>query len=97
MRTVTQGDVAAAARALLACPEDARAALLVRLLADAHAADRYRRVFGRVHPRLGNGTLMATALARTTVPEPVVGDMAYLRALAQVIEGVLDWHASRRR
>ena len=95
MRSLTQGDIAAAARALLAHPEAERAARLRVMLDEAHAADRYRRVFGRSHPRLGNGTLMAAALAQGCLPEPPAGDRAYLRTMAQVIEAVLDWYAAR--
>jgi len=91
MRSVGLGDVAAAARALMAVPEAERAALMRRLLDEAERADRFRRRCGRVHPWLGNGTLMARALAcrRADVAGP--GDAAYLAALAQVIEMVLDW------
>lgn len=97
MRSLSQGDVAAAARVLLSRPEAERPGLLRRMLAEAHAADCYRRGHGRVHPGLGNGTLMAAALARGGGSAPAAGDMDALRAMAEVIDGVLDWHAARGR
>lgn len=92
MRSITQGDIAAAARAALARPAPERAAAIAALIAEAELADRYRRRLGRLHPCLGNGTLMAAALARGAVPEPAPGDPAYLRAMAQVIEALLARH-----
>lgn len=91
MTEVGLGDVSAAARALMVVPESARAALMYRLLDEAGRAARYRRCHGRVHPRLGNGTLMARALACPQAEVAGPGDPEYLSALAQVIEAVLDW------
>lgn len=91
MREITQGDLRLAARVLLGRSEGAWPALMAEMLAEAHHADRYRKVFGRVHPRFGNGTLMAVAFARAPVPEPPAGDMRYLEALRAVIEAVLAW------
>jgi len=95
MTAVGLGDIAAAARALMAVPEAGRAALIHRLLDEAGQAARYQRCHGRVHPRLGNGTLMERALAcpRAEVAGP--GDPEYLSALAQVIEAVLDWRCGK--
>ncbi|KPQ06779.1 MAG: hypothetical protein HLUCCA12_09230 [Rhodobacteraceae bacterium HLUCCA12] len=90
MRAVGLGDVSAAARALMAVPEPARPALMRRLLDEAAQADRYRLRRGRAHPVLGNGTLMARALACPLADVAGPGDPAYLAALAQVIEAVLD-------
>jgi len=91
MTTVGLGDVAAAARALMAVPEVERMPLMQRLLDEAGQAARYRRCHGRVHPRLGNGTLMERALACPQAEVAGPGDPAYLAALAQVIEAVLAW------
>ncbi|MCC5971380.1 MAG: hypothetical protein JJU15_15655 [Pararhodobacter sp.] len=91
MRAVTLGDVAAAARTLMAVAEPERAALIRQLLDEAACADRYRRWWGQEHPRLGNGTLMARAMARPQADVAGPGDPAYLAALAQVIEAALDW------
>ncbi len=97
MRSLSQGDIAAAARVLLTRPEAERAGLMRWMLVEAHAADCYRRRHGRVHPGLGNGTLMAAALARGGGTAPAAGERALLCAMAEVIDGVLDWHAARGR
>lgn len=75
----------------MAVPEAARAALMLRLLEEATRAARFRRCHGRVHPRLGQGTLMERALACPLAEVAGPGDAAYLAAMAQVIEAVLDW------
>lgn len=95
MRQITHGDVTCAARVLMQLPVSQRAMVLADMLTAAHLADCHRKATGRVHPRLGNGTLMAVALARGAGPEPFAGDRAYLTALAQVIEGVIAWRADR--
>jgi hypothetical protein len=89
MRQITQGDVSAAARALMLLPEDARPAALVGMIARADLADRFRKARGRVHPTLGNGTLMAAALAQGAVSEPFCTDLAYLHCLRMVIETLI--------
>ena len=61
MRPVLPGDAFDAARALLGCPVPERAACLQRMLAEAAAADAYRKRLGRAHPRWGNGSLMGRA------------------------------------
>lgn len=96
MRQITHGDVTSAARVLMRHPEARRARVLADMLAAAHLADCHRKALGRVHPHMGNGTLMAVALARDPVPEPFAGDPAYLAALAQVIEGIIGWRAARQ-
>lgn len=90
MRQITQGDVAAAARVLLNRPESAWPATMNALLHAADCADRYRKRMGRVHPVLGNGTLMAAALACDPAAEPFAGDLPYLHAMAAVIAAVLE-------
>lgn len=98
MRAVGLSDIAAAARALMRVPEADRPALMQALIDEAHRADRFRARFGRVHPRSGNGTLMAAALAHAQAEVAGPGDGAYLAALAQAIDGVLEWrHAQQTR
>lgn len=91
MREITHGDIRAAARVLLARPDEEWPALMARMLDEVHQADCYRKALGRVHPRLGNGTLMSTAFTLGAAPEPPVSDLHYLRALGHVIAAVLDW------
>ncbi len=95
MREITHGDMRACARVLLGHPRAEWARLMAVMLSEAHCADRYRRVFARAHPQLGNGTLMSVALARAPAPEPPASDTRYLVALAAATEAVLDWRAAR--
>ncbi len=80
-------DLWAAARVLAAVPAGARAALMARLLAEAEAADTWRRLYDCPHPRLGDGSLMAAALTR---PATACGpdDPEALAALALVARAV---------
>lgn len=96
MREITHSDIRACARVLLARAQGDWSQLLAQMLAEADHADRYRKAFGRAHPRFGNGTLIAVALAHHPAPEPVAADNAYLGAIAAVIEAVLDWRAERQ-
>ena len=89
MRPVTLGDLCAAARAVLMHPVADRDRVARALVRDAHLADRYRQRFGRAHPRLGPGTLMAVALARQPKMPPAIADRAYLLALRAVLDAVL--------
>ena len=88
MRPVTLTDLSAAARVLLALPEDRRAAALGALLARAECADRHRHATGQAHPAYGNGTLLAAALAHPGADPAGPGDRAYLSCLAQVLEAL---------
>lgn len=100
MREVTQGDIQAAARVLMACPVSARRQVLARMLARAHAGDCYRKARGRIHPGLGNGTLLAAAQmqlpAALAAPLPRASDPEWLACVAQVILGLLDWRHARQ-
>lgn len=82
------GDVIAAARAMLAVPEAGRRAVLAAMLAEAAAAEAFRRRHGRAHPEWGNGSLMAAAMARARVAEPGLGDAGYRDCLVAVLEAL---------
>lgn len=90
MRPLAPSDLTAAARALLALPEAARAAAAARMVAEAEAADRYRRRTGRWHPLWGDGTLESAARARPLAPPAVWGDRRHLACLALVLGALLD-------
>lgn len=95
MRTITHGDIVAAARAVRALPPHAQIAAVRSLLTRAHAADLYRKRLGRSHPFWGNGSLMGVALGSgRSEAEPFLSDTSYLQTLLLVIETVIDW---RRR
>lgn len=96
MRPVLAGDVAVAARVLLALPPAVRPLRLARLIATAEAADRYRRRTGRGHPLWGTGSLMAAASGMPKSPEPDFDDDGYCRCWAMVLEALLR-HRSRTR
>ncbi len=81
MRPLLHGDLVAAARALLAVPAAGRDAAMASMLAAADRADRYRKSFGRAHPRHGTGSLMAAAGAWQQPPEPGLDDADYIACL----------------
>ena len=89
MRRVLYGDVTAAARALLAVPVEARGPLLVRLFAEAEAADAHRLRTGRAHPHYGTGSLMSAALGHPVAREPFLDDPGYAACLAEVFEALV--------
>lgn len=89
MRRVLYGDVRAAARALLAVPEDARGRLLTRLFCEAEAADAHRLQTGRAHPRYGTGSLMSAALTHKVAREPYLDDPAYAACMVEVFEALV--------
>ncbi|KPN61976.1 hypothetical protein SAMN04488527_11856 [Aliiroseovarius crassostreae] len=77
MRPVLPGDVAAAACALLALPAQDRPDAMLRMVARANMADRYRYVTGRAHPKWGNGSLAAVARKMPREQEPYQDDPDY--------------------
>jgi len=86
MRGVTHGDAVAAASLLRAAPRESWDELMETLFKRAHAADCYRRHFGRIHPRWGNGSLMSLVLCESAVwPEQRLSDPAYVEALIAVL------------
>ncbi|MBT2131125.1 hypothetical protein [Aliiroseovarius lamellibrachiae] len=77
MRPVLPGDVAAAACALLMIQAERRPDAIVRMIARANAADRYRFVTGAAHPKWGNGSLAAVAKGMARLREPYQDDPDY--------------------
>jgi serine O-acetyltransferase len=63
MRRVLIGDLLAAAERLCGAPVADQWTSACRLIDQAHAAHRYARRFHRPHPRWGDGSLMARAMA----------------------------------
>ena len=88
MRPVMHGDLTSAARHLLALPASARQGICARLIAQADAADRYRKRFGRAHPLWGNGTLMAAARRIPLPKEPPLHDPDYADCLILVLSAL---------
>ena len=85
MRAPLLGDVVAAARALRAVEARDRRDLLDLMFEEASAAERHGRETGRIHPRFGDGSLMAAALTRPCAREPGLDDGDYCRCLALVL------------
>jgi hypothetical protein len=88
MRPPLLGDVVAAARALRAVAGPERGVLLARLMARAAEADGHARRVGRNHPRFGDGSLMAAALAHRVVREPGLEDADYCLCLVLVLSAI---------
>lgn len=95
MRTITQIDVHFAARYLWNLPQMHWKSAIVKALGCAHAADNYRKRFGRLHPTWGNGTLAAAvASAGPLAAEKFLSDQRFLEATQEAIHQILEW---RRR
>ena len=84
MRPLFHGDLSSAARALLPLKPGLRRFACARMIAEAQAAHRHMDATGRLHPRWGNGALMASARRRRLPPEPGFDDADY-RACWQVV------------
>ncbi len=97
MRPVLHGDVSCAARALYAAAPGRRAALCRLLLRQAELADRHRRSHGRLHPRWGNGSLMAAARKHPMADEPGFDDAVYRRCFIMILEALGARRVSPRR
>lgn len=95
MRAIMHADVTAAARVLLATPQEQRAQLCKRMLREAHWADNFVKRTGRLHALWGNGTLRGAAYARRLAPEPALGALDYAQCFALVLEHVIarTWSA----
>ena len=91
MRPLHHGDLACAARALLPLPAHLRRFACARMIAEAEAAHAHMERTGRLHPRWGNGALMASARRRDLPPEPCFDDAEY-RACWAVVLAALAKH-----
>lgn len=89
MRHVAPTDLSTAARALMALPEAARSAEAKRMMAEAEAADSYRKRMGRSHPVWGNGTLEGAARSRRLAAPRSLSETDYLSCLAAVLDAIL--------
>ena len=95
MLRVSYGDVSCAARAVLNVPSTRRARRIRAMLAEAHAGHAYLKATGRMHPKLGDGTLMAVARRTRLPPEPSLGDPDYAACVELVLRIVREWRAER--
>lgn len=95
MRRVLLGDIMAAAVYVAGAPDGRRYARAQALIAQADAAHRYAKRFGRPHPIWGLGTLQALALAQTPSPAGPkwaagfdLGDLRILHGLIAVLQAL---------
>ena len=82
------GDVSAAARVLFRLPPEERAEACADMIDVAKTADRFRSKIGRVHAKLGNGSLMAVARKRPMAAEPSFDNADYCRCFALVLHAI---------
>ena len=67
-------------------------------LSQAHAADKFRKRYGRVHGRWGDGSLLGWCLLRGEDRARVdFSDQMFCRALAQAIAALAQWRLNRSR
>jgi hypothetical protein len=91
MRPVHLTDLQVAARAVMAAPDDLRAATAHRIVQAAEIADRYRKHTGQAHPVLGSGTLETAARSFPMAHQAAALDPIFRRSLMLVL------HALARR
>lgn len=88
MRPILPGCLDRAVAALLAARPGARPALAARIVAEARAADAWRRRMGRAHPLWGDGSLMAAALRHPSRPLPPSLGPEARAALRQLLDAL---------
>lgn len=90
-------DAACLARLLNSVPERERDSVASVVIQNAAIADRYRRENGRMHPRHGDGSLMAATLAYAAhedvgvLSEPGLNDPEWARLVAQAYTFIAEW------
>lgn len=85
MRSLRYSDVSAAARVLVVTPPAFRAQVCLGMIREAEYADRFAKRLGKLHPKWGNGTLLATARRRRLGREPSFSDPEYCACFQQVL------------
>ena len=96
MRALLHVDVVTAARALLAVPKRDRIALCDQLFDRAHAADKYRKRFGRYLRGYGSGSLASACWDKTLTPEPFLSDKEYAQCMSIIFDRVLSGFPTSR-
>lgn len=97
MRPVMHGDLTALARHLMTLAAPDRPAACAQLIAQADAADRFRKRLGRAHATWGNGTLMARAMALPQRPEPRLQDADFAACLILALTALSQRHRQNPR
>lgn len=96
MRRCLIGDILVAASALTPAGLPQMQISGARLIAQADAAHRYAKRHGRPHPRWGNGSLMARAMAEPVVQQPNFSCATYLVALGVITMALSDFRHNAR-
>ena len=97
MRQIGLGDLHHAARVIQAMPEDARVQTCAELLWQAHVADKYVKRMRKLHPKWGNGSLRAAALAWPLAPQRPPPSAELHRCLLLVLCAVIQRRAANGR
>ncbi len=96
MRALLHVDVVTAARALLAVPARDRVALCDQLFDRAHAADKYRKRFGRYLRGYGSGSLASACWDNNLMSEPFLSDKGYAQCMHVIFDRVLNGFPTSR-
>ncbi len=89
MRALLHVDVVTAARVLLTVPCRKRGAVCDQLFDRAHAADKYRKRFGRYLHGYGSGSLASACWDWMLMPEPFLSNKDYAHCLSVIFDRVL--------
>ncbi len=90
MRRVLHQDVVALARCLLHVAERHRMAYARRCIQVAFEADHWRRITGRAHPILGDGTLQSACSSLPKAAEGYPDDPGYAACLVTALQAVVN-------
>lgn len=92
------GDLLALARGIALCTPEGQRAACHEAFDRAHVADKFRKRYGRLHPKWGDGSVMGFALR--SFPQLRVfdvGDSDHCYALGVVLACLADWRFSQSR
>lgn len=90
MRAIMHLDVVSLGRCLLAVEAAKRVRLCDLVFDRAHAADKYRKRFGKYHHNLGTGSLASACWDLPRRPEPFLSDKTYAHCLKVIFTRVLS-------
>lgn len=85
MRPVLHGDVISVARAMLRVEAGERERLCIRIFRQAEQADIYVLRHRKLHPKFGNGSLMAAARRLPLADEPTFDNTEYCQCVISVL------------
>ncbi len=88
MRALQHVDVVTLARVLLGVEAGKRSEICDRFFDRAHAADKYRKRFGRIHMDYGRGDLASACWDAEKRSEPFLSDRDYAQCMRVIFERV---------